>query len=389
MNKEENVNTSILNLLETFPTPKAPTSPPRALRKSTSRIADFAEILRRPAIVEITLQEQQQLYTYLISLTPSALNDFQYKTRPRLGQDIEIDNYTLIFPHYLNRFQTKSIRLKAKYQNTVKYSLIMPKVDTNFELQVDPLGGKLGGRQSEVDLVVKLNCLNKSAVVLNAVIQIEIQGGPRHFVVIKCRKKDTNKLLPPQPMEADINQRDAIFPGSSYSIPKTLVRLRLMLFAVDGIKLKGIFREAGQSWEVQALETHLKRGTYYSCADGYSIASCLKNNLKTLPSAPFLKIPKDIIYGTQSSQLCWNRLILSFADNSTEINLIMWVIDLLTTVVINEKYNEMGIKSIVTAVVPNLCDAADSAEMYLLLPAMISFMSKLVEHRLAIQTQIK
>lgn len=52
-----------------------------------------------------------------------------------------------------------------------------------------------------------------------------------------------------------------------------------MLFAADGIKLKGIFREPGQSWEIQALETHLRRGTYYSCKDGYAIASCLKVTL--------------------------------------------------------------------------------------------------------------
>ncbi|KAJ3320581.1 hypothetical protein HDV06_005208 [Boothiomyces sp. JEL0866] len=369
MNKDENVNSSILNLLESFPTPKQPASPPLTTRRSLPKMIDYAEIMRRPSSVEITPQEQVQLYGYLISLTPSALVDFQDKTRPRLSQDIELDNYTLIFVHHLNRFQTKSIRIKAKNQNNLKYSLIMPKIDPNFELQVEPLGGKLSGRQPEVDLVVKLNCLNNSAVLLNAVIQIEIQGGARHYIVVKCRKRDTNKILPPQPMELDINQRDTIFPGSSY-------------------------KEPGQSWEMQALETHLRRGTYYSCKDGYAIASCLKNNLKSLPSAPFLKIPKDIIYGTQSPQLCWNRLILSFADNSIEINLIMWVIDLLTFVVMNEKYNEMGIRSIgrkllnlVTAVVPNICDAADSAEMYLLLPAMISFLSKLVEYRLSVQAQ--
>ena len=133
---------------------------------------------------------------------------------------------------------------------------------------------------------------------LNVVVEMLVEGGYRHFFVVKSRIEGSNQNVAIVTQSALKLQTDTIFPGHSYrysififfsfffktmalilflhSIPKPLVRLRMMLVHAKGLETVGIFRSQGAPWEVQALTTHLKKGTYYGCSDTHAIATCLK-----------------------------------------------------------------------------------------------------------------
>jgi hypothetical protein len=109
---------------------------------------------------------------------------------------------------------------------------------------------------------------------IDIVAEMLVQGGYRHFFTIKSR---TNAAKVNQAvMTTQKLQKDTIFPGWAYKVPKSLVRLRIMLLHSKGLNTREIFRIQGPSWEVQALSTHVQKGTYFACIDAHAIATCLK-----------------------------------------------------------------------------------------------------------------
>jgi hypothetical protein len=124
-------------------------------------------------------------------------------------------------------------------------------------------------------------------------------------------------------------------------VPKPLVRLRLMLIHAKGLETSGIFRTLGASWEVQSLTSHVQKGTYYVCTDAHAIATCIKNHLRMLPPL-FSKIPQESIDNPKNVL----QELKSAGLDSTELDLVMWLIDMMLQVTLAESKTGMNARSI-------------------------------------------
>jgi hypothetical protein len=112
-----------------------------------------------------------------------------------------------------------------------------------------------------------------------------------------------------------------------------------MLLYAKGLETLDIFRIQGASWEVQSLSTHVQKGTYYACSDPHAIATCLKLYLKSIPPV-FAKVPLDSITALEGLEE-----LKELDLNSSEIDLISWVVDLMALVVLSEATG-MSVRSI-------------------------------------------
>ncbi|KAI8895806.1 Rho GTPase activation protein [Globomyces pollinis-pini] len=338
----------------------------------------------------LTTAERNLLTPYLLKLTPEGLKDLQTNSRPFIHQlpinetkiiDLDVDRYHLIFSHQKSTCQALDVVLRLRstpstFQST-SFKFHIPPSDGNFHLSVTPPVGQLTFRNPALELQFKLEFSDTIPILVNCVVVMELQGGYRHYFVVKSRLKPSQK---PMPLIPHAIGNDTIFEGCSFRVPKPLIRLRNMLVYSNGFVAPGIFRQTGVSWEVQSLNTHLSHGTYYSCLDPHVIATCIKMHLRSEDS-PFLRIPKPVLMGTKSSADSYKDLLLSFPQSSPDLEFILWVLDLMVCVVMNQAENGMNIRSIAIAIAPNVFEIVDQQQLATSLPIMVAFLGKLVAHR--------
>jgi hypothetical protein len=195
-------------------------------------------------------------------------------------------------------------------------------------LTVNPLKGIIS-EGSTLTVKFKFECTDPTRSLADVVVEMLVQGGYRHFFVIKVTflLYDKSRLEQPKTTIDTIKlQKDTIFPTHTYSIPKPLVRLRSMLIYAKGLETVDIFRFEGATWEVQSLSTHVKKGTYYVCSDPHAIATCLKLYLRSIPPL-FVKVRQESITGLEKLED-----LVSFGLEKDEVDLVSWVIDLMALV---------------------------------------------------------
>lgn len=331
---------------------------------------DYVELVRRSSEESLSSQERTALYTYVLSLPKDALVEFQRKSRPSRGialketlrNDLDIEQYSIHFSHNLYQPQDCSIYLK---QNSGTKSLhyqicIPPSSDGSYTLTVEPDKGKLHvDKPLSIDFKLKFKDNKPPKELINTVAEMLVEGGYRHFFALKTRHQ-ANDL--PVTFQSNTLEKDTIFKGNSYVVPRALVRLRIMLVYCNGLEVPEIFKLPGKSWEVMALNTHLKQGTYYPCSDPHAIATSLKNQLQGLPPM-FGKVPFEDI--TSPPESCWEKLSgkiihlvllvsLEYGFNEQELDLIKWLTDLMASVAMKSTVNKMNSRFLATLMAPNL-----------------------------------
>jgi RhoGAP domain len=288
----------------------------------------------------LTDRERQGINIYLLTLTPEALNELQIKARPlsftldrKQRFDLNVSDYGMVFQHAAAK-QEHEVQLNGKSgPKKARFQILVPPNDTSYTLTVDTLKGFVSKDQT-LALKFKFECTDPTRSLVDVVVEMIVQGGFRHFFVIKvtfCSRKKSRRFDHPQNVTIDTKklQKDTIFHNHTYSIPKPLVRLRSMLIHAKGLETVDIFRTVGATWEVQSLKTHVKKGTYYVCADPHAVATCLKLYLRSIPPI-FDKVPQESI-----SSLERLEDLGRFKLDEDEVDLASWVIDLMALVVLS------------------------------------------------------
>lgn len=253
--------------------PPAPIIPARRQTRVQNRDngVDFLELLSRSSEVAITERDRNALYNYILTLTKEALHDFQRKSRPIttistpnqiLLFDLEVDQYGVQFEHKAGQIQERQLFLKPFSTQSSRFQIFVPPNDGSFNLTVEPNCGKFtNGRPVSLDFKLEFKAARPGKSLIDVVVEMLVQGGYRHFFAIKSRNSVSGNVI----IQTQKYQDDTIIPGSTLSVPKALVRMRIMLVHSKGLETPGIFRTKGASWEVQALQAAVQKGTYFVC----------------------------------------------------------------------------------------------------------------------------
>ncbi|KAJ3336247.1 hypothetical protein HDU91_001847, partial [Kappamyces sp. JEL0680] len=318
---------------------------------SAGQSVDMVELAQRSSEAPLTEKERSLLYSYLLTLTKEALLDFQVKSRPQrtiqlqsttLLYDLDVEQYGIYFDHEASAkssVQERQIYLRPKAGSTSspRFQIFCPPSDGSYALTIEPSKGKIAaGKPLAIEFKLEFKDAKPPSSLIDVVVEMLVQGGYRHFFTVKSRS--SSMLASQAILTVQKLSKDTIFPGWTYSIPKPLVRLRIMLVHANGLETPNVFRTQGASWEVQALSTHVQKGTYYACSDVHAIATCIKAYLRALPPL-FGKIPNEVILDPPSSAF---EQLQGYSLLPGELDLILWLIDLLVSVALKESVNEMN-----------------------------------------------
>lgn len=94
----------------------------------------------------------------------------------------------------------------------------------------------------------------------------------------------------------------------------------------------------------------------------------------------FVNIPMESI----KAQTNTIEGLSEFGLEKQDLDLILWVIDLMASVAMNESLNEISSRAIATIMAPNLFPSADDSDggMILLMPQYVEYLHNLLQSRL-------
>ncbi|KAK5669866.1 hypothetical protein QVD99_004242 [Batrachochytrium dendrobatidis] len=356
---------------------------------------DPAELIRRPSDVEFENDEMVTLFGYLLSLTSDSLVEFQKCARfphQDLLSDYDVDKNTLRFALPLNYKQgqrlteTVTISLKDTKPST-KFTWFLPPIDERYTLSVETLTPK---KLCKSSFTFNFCLTYHKFTTVNVIVMLEVKGGYRHFFVINTAStagKDTflnNSIC----WKHDDTVADSIYLGRSWHVPQYLSRMRLLLVSKNGQRVVGIFREKGNSWDVQTLQAKMMEGIDWNCNDVHAISTCIKLYLRDFISPCNRVSAYDIIrYGSLESTVAnqdasWNVLNTALKTGSPIWRVTMWTLDLMVSIVRDSAWNQMGTKGIVTAFAPSLYTIANAGTCMQVARHLVPFLHNVLMHHI-------
>jgi hypothetical protein len=321
---------------------------PRPKSKTSFTVLDFIEIMNRPSESSLGTVEYNPLCNYLLTLSGPGLTLFHHRIRPKFGGtklvDLSISERCLSVPKgEVGHFEfVVSVTHSGVGPKSVKYNIYVPE-DEHYEIQVCSPSGRINLNKP---LQLTFNVKVKTKAPVQSVIVMEVDGGYRQFITVKskmpCSASDPNMLV-----------EDTIFKGCTYKIPKPLVRLRCMFSKIEGHSVSNVFKDPGMEWEIITLLEHVRDNSYYVCEQPHTIASAIKTYLGFLPS-PFQKIDPVEFQETTDGAKAFERLCDLFEDNPLDLDLLLWVIDLICHLMMFTSTNLLNKNSVAVIFSPHL-----------------------------------
>ncbi|KAI8848479.1 hypothetical protein BC829DRAFT_474246 [Chytridium lagenaria] len=371
------------------------------------------ELLRRAILSPGAQINQASLFQYIKSLSSVELGKFQRKIHAGALQIRNNVTYAAIeTPAKIGVSVSDTLTLVSK-SNEARFRFITEPADSRFQITVDPPSGVLNMQGLMLEYVT-VTITMKAPVDINTVVILEIDGGYRHYLLVRPVTDVTQstasprlqKLPDPQPtsqpivpqqqpasydstpntspytntspatpsvvsppvtkfreppqrsrsqpnlnaMEVDLVE-DMIISGFPHRVPRELALLRGALMAREGIAAEGVFEDQGDPNEVEAIRNRLKQGQPVGSTDPYAISTCIKMFFKESQHPLLAEVPSYLILGAYDEESAWEAL--GEASQRT-FDVITWVLDLLADVVYYEAQNGMGARNICNAWAPVL-----------------------------------
>ncbi|KAH6565096.1 hypothetical protein BASA61_009654 [Batrachochytrium salamandrivorans] len=348
---------------------------------------DCAELIRRPSEVPLSGREMIALFGYMLSLTPSALVQFQKSARARPQEsllDCDISNLSLKFkpPHNFKPGEELSeivtISLKGAKQSP-KFTWYLPPVDERYSLSVEPTSS---GRLRKTNFTFVFRLKYTTFTVLRAIVMLEVKGGYRHFFAINTESSSDIRFKPHKPARWNPSElvSDGLYIDHYRIVPNYLARLRTLLVSKSAFESFGIFREKGNPWDVETLQAKLSDGIDWDCNDVHAIATCIKLYLRD-SIAPCNAIPAQSIAqcsgpacSISDQDASWEVLQTALKNDSSVWNVMLWTLDVMSYVVHESNLNQMGAKSVATAFAPNLYSLTESTSYMNVVQHLVPFL---------------
>ncbi|KAJ1343974.1 hypothetical protein BSLG_001454 [Batrachochytrium salamandrivorans] len=355
----------------------SPASIPRAsthynyLGASSRDECDCAELIRRPSEVPLSGREMIALFGYMLSLTPSALVQFQKSARARPQEsllDCDISNLSLKFkpPHNFKPGEELSEIVTISLKEP-KIHMVSPPVDERYSLSVEPTSS---GRLRKTNFTFVFRLKYTTFTVLRAIVMLEVKGGYRHFFAINTESSSDIRFKPHKPARWNL----------ASLVPNYLARLRTLLVSKSAFESFGIFREKGNPWDVETLQAKLSDGIDWDCNDVHAIATCIKLYLRD-SIAPCNAIPAQSIAqcsgpacSISDQDASWEVLQTALKNDSSVWNVMLWTLDVMSYVVHESNLNQMGAKSVATAFAPNLYSLTESTSYMNVVQHLVPFL---------------
>ena len=138
---------------------------------------------------------------------------------------------------------------------------------------------------------------------------------------------------------------------STCMIPRVLIQMRHYLEEQGGLDVEGIFRIAANETEMPTVRAALNSGTFVSCNDINCISTLIKVFFRQLPRPLLADIPTETILNVKKE--ADSRAAVQQMSTSAK-DLLMWVVDLMCSVVAHGTTNKMTAQSCAIVMGPNL-----------------------------------
>lgn len=269
---------------------------------------------------------------------PKCALDFDQAVAP-IGGEV-VDKFSLILKG-MRLFLFRSFLTRNSAGKTADYRIILPPKDLRYDLRVLPMQGKIKpGKVPREDISVFISC--KTTVHAQGIITIEIDGGSRFFIRYNVQSEPSQFGISVDEMTMG---DDAIFEGFSYRVPLLLSMLRAQLMEGKALTEEGIFRVAGDETETASAKSRINRGVFQGSHDINAIANLIKIWFRELPTPVLSEVPMDVILNADSEAKCVQEFEKIGEPNRS---LMLWLLDLMSQVAMNEQSNRMNARSLCT-----------------------------------------
>ena len=154
--------------------------------------------------------------------------------------------------------------------------------------------------------------------------------------------------------------------GYEERIPAVLEMMRKYLLENDGVNVVGIFRLAPDRDDCLWAKQQINEGEFSGCSDVNIIANLIKVFFRELPVSLF-----DVF---EDSEICKVADMKPGADvmkiledtcgeSRSSHSLILWLLDLMSAIVMNDKVNKMSSKNMAIVMSPNLYSVSSDNPM--------------------------
>jgi hypothetical protein len=198
---------------------------------------------------------------------------------------------------------------------------------------------------------VKLKADVKDKVNLSFKLTVHV-GTEAHFLNVRVRS--LTGVFGTDPTTLDMVEDEDLM------VPEVLVLMKKSLIAADGLKTEGIFRLAGDVFEIAALKDQMNKKTFEKSDNVNTVATLIKVWYRELPEPILNKVPTSSIYYSTDSDRC----IEAYRDLAEPYKtLLTWLLDLLCMTTQHSAVNRMTPQNLAIVVAPNLYDTSSSDPM--------------------------
>uniref|UniRef100_A0A7S2W562 Rho-GAP domain-containing protein n=1 Tax=Rhizochromulina marina TaxID=1034831 RepID=A0A7S2W562_9STRA len=173
--------------------------------------------------------------------------------------------------------------------------------------------------------------------------------------------------------------------GYEERIPAVLVMMRRYLEENSGRDQVGIFRLAPDKDDCNFVKSQINKGKFTECSDVNIIANLLKVWFRELPEGLYNDIPEATIHRIADSPLDVPAIVETYSSlHEPHRSLILWLLDMMAGIVMNESVNKMSAKNMAIVMSPNLFQTNAENPMAALTMAqkIADFTTKLLASRL-------
>lgn len=201
------------------------------------------------------------------------------------------------------------------------------------------------------DKKIKLKADVKEKVNLNFKLTVML-GTEAHFLNVRVRS--VTGVFGTDPATLDHVEDNGL------RVPEVLVLMKRSLVDSQGLKSEGIFRLAGDVFEIAKLKEDMNKKTFDKSDNINTIATLIKVWFRELPEPILNKVPTESIFYSSDADRC----IKAYTELAEPYkSYLTWLLDLLCETTAHSAVNRMTPQNLSIVVAPNLYDTSSSDPM--------------------------
>lgn len=225
-----------------------------------------------------------------------------------------------------------------------------PMLTKSYDLTFDPPSGtvsKLGRFPVKAKMVVN------NPEIINAKAPMRTGDTETIYLSFKCRGAGGVFGCDPDTLPCEID--------NGYKVPSVLVQMKRSLLKNNAIASEGIFRLAGDAYDIKRTKETLNKSTFdENGSEVNTVASLMKIWFRELPVPILNVVPKDELMNCGEKQASIDAY---YTLPEPQKSLLDWLVDLLLEFAANSQVNKMSLQNIAIVVAPNLYEPPDGNPM--------------------------